>query len=66
MPLKNIDQKHKKRVLTFVLIKGVDGCQLPVLGVVEPVSDSVLITGSPEPAGVGDDVSSFTSISVLD
>lgn len=41
---------------------------LPVLlGVEEPLSGSVLTTGSPETAGVeGEVVSSFTSISVLD
>lgn len=38
-----------------------------LLGVEEPLSGSVLTTGSPETASVdGEVVSSFTSISVLD
>lgn len=37
-----------------------------LLGVEEPLSGSVLITGSPEAVGVGEVVSSFMSISVLD
>lgn len=38
-----------------------------LLGVDEPLSGSALTTGSPETAGtVGEVVSSFTSISVLD